>query len=306
MIMHQRPTSKAAHLMSPPGRLAPLGLAALVAALVAVAGLSACRAEGTVAPTETALACPPGAGDVGAGSEVERLRVDVLEERPHDPAAFTQGLLVHEGSLYESTGMYGSSTVREVIPETGEVIDSTALHDDEFGEGLARVGDRLYQITWREQVAHVYDIEGLEPIRELPYDGEGWGLCYDGRRLVMSDGSSTLTFRDPDTFEALGHLAVSLNGAPVERLNELECVGDAVYANVWQTDEIVKIDSATGEVRAVVDASGIMPEARLAGHDPGNAVLNGIAYDPERNLFYISGKWWPSLFEACIVPAGNG
>jgi glutamine cyclotransferase len=155
----------------------------------------------------------------GGTAPAERLRIEVLSARPHDPEAYTQGLVFHEGYLYESTGLEGRSSVRQVDPQTGAVLRRTDLEPRFFGEGLARIGNRLTQITWQNRVALVYDLETFERLGELPYEGEGWGLCFDGERLVMSDGSSTLTFRNPETFEVLGTVPVTLDGRPLERLN---------------------------------------------------------------------------------------
>jgi glutaminyl-peptide cyclotransferase len=217
--------------------------------------------------------------------------------RPHDRSAFTQGLLLHEGTLYESTGQYGQSSLRQVDPATGEVLRRVDVPAELFAEGLALVADRLVQLTWREGVARVYDRDTFELVDELAYDGEGWGLCYDGQRLVMSDGSDTLFFRDPETFELLGQVSVTRAGLPVSRLNELECVGEDVYANVWTTEEIVQIDKASGAVEATIVAAGLLtPEER-----EGTDVLNGIAYDPETGTFLITGKFWPKLFEVRFI-----
>lgn len=224
-------------------------------------------------------------------SSVPRPRV--LAKHPHDPAAFTQGLLVFDGDFFESTGLYGESTLRRVEIETGSVLTSLELDESEFGEGLARVDDRLIQLTWQEGVAHSYALDDFEPQESFSYDGEGWGLCFDGEVLVMSDGSSELFFRDPTTFELLGVVPVTLDGQPVAMLNELECVGGQVYSNVWQTDRILRIDKTSGEVVAVIDASGLLSEQEAGAAD----VLNGIAYDPERHHFFITGKLWPWVFE---------
>ncbi len=234
-----------------------------------------------------------------SGARAERLRVDVLGVRPHDPAAFTQGLVWHAGALYESTGQYGQSTLREVDPATGEVRRQIELPPEQFGEGLALIGDRLVQVTWREHVASVYDRRTFELIDEFGYETEGWGLCFDGEQLVMSDGSPNLYFRDPDTFEIVGRIAVTLDGVPLGRLNELECVGDVVYANVWQTDLIARVNKGTGAVEAAIDASGLLTGSEAQGAD----VLNGIAFDSRNNTFLITGKWWPKLFEVRFVPA---
>lgn len=227
-----------------------------------------------------------------SAAAVPSVRPEVLGSVPHDVAAFTQGLLLHEGTLYESTGLQGRSSVRRVNPSTGEVLQSVRLPAEEFGEGLARVEDRLVQLTWKNGVAHVYDL-ALTELTHFNYDGEGWGLCFDGQRLIMSDGSSSLFFRDPSTFELLGSVEVKADGVPVEELNELECVGSLVYANVWQTDAIVRIDPSTGEVLTRIDASGLL----TAAEDRTADVLNGIAYDATTGHFWITGKLWPHVFE---------
>ena len=217
---------------------------------------------------------------------------------PHDPRAFTQGLVLRDGVFYESTGLYGESTVRIVDPGTGRVIRSRSLGEEFFGEGLELVGDRLIQLTWKEGTAFIWDAETLAPLGAFSYEGEGWGLCAQEDRLVMSDGSSRLTFRDRTTFEPLGGVEVRRAGEPVERINELECVEDLVYANVWQTEEIVIIDPGTGRVVGQVDASSLLD--RLGSTD-GIDVLNGIAYDPEDQSFYLTGKLWPEIFQVRLT-----
>ncbi len=234
-------------------------------------------------------------GGEPAGSQV----LEIVRELPHDTSASTQGLLVYDGRLYESTGQYGESTLREVEIETGEIRRSLALSDEYFGEGLARVGPELIQLTWHEGVAFVYDLDTFELLRTLEYDGEGWGLCYDGEALFMSNGSAILHRRDPDSFEILESYEVTLDGAPVRNLNELECVGEAVYANIFQTDRIVRIDKANGRVTAEIDASVLVPSAgRPAGV---RAVLNGIAYHPDSGTFFLTGKRWPAIFEVRLT-----
>lgn len=228
-------------------------------------------------------------------------RPSVLNRYPHDAVAFTQGLLVFDGDFFESTGRYGESTLRRVEIESGNVVQSIALDDSEFGEGLARVDDRLIQLTWQEGVAHAYSIDGFEVEQSFSYGGEGWGLCFDGEVLVMSDGSSELFFRDPTTFEQLGAVEVTRDGEPVYRLNELECVGGQVYANVWQTDQILYIDKTSGNVLGTFDASGLLSADEAADAD----VLNGIAYDPERRHFFITGKLWPWMFEVQFEAEGE-
>lgn len=217
----------------------------------------------------------------------------VLAEYPHDAGAFTQGLVHHEGGFYESTGLRGSSSLRRVALATGAVERRVDLPETEFGEGLALVGDRLIQLTWQEEVAHAYQLETFEPIRDYAYSGEGWGLCYDGQKLIMTDGSDQLFFRDAESFELLASQHVSDDGVPIEQLNELECADGLVLANVWMTDRIAVIDPQTGQVLQWVDARGLLTEDEVASAD----VLNGIARDDTSGRFYITGKLWPKLFE---------
>lgn len=230
-----------------------------------------------------------------AGSQV----LEILRELPHDTEASTQGLLLHDGVFYESTGQYGDSTLREVDVETGQVRRSLELSDEYFGEGLARVGSELIQLTWHEGVAFVYDLDTFELLRTVEYDGEGWGLCYDGEALLMSNGSAILHRRDPVSFEILASYEVTKDGAPVRNLNELECVGDAVYANIYQTDRILRIDKHSGHVEAEFDGSVLVPTAGR----PRNvrAVLNGIAFSPDTGTFFLTGKLWPAMFEVRLT-----
>jgi len=266
---------------------------------------------------------------------VEQLVPEVLDERPHDPGAFTQGLLWHDGLLYESTGQYGRSSLRQVDPETGEVLQYLPIPEQFFAEGLALVNDYLFQLTWREQVAFRFNLtaftegEALE-LDTFAYSGEGWGLCYDGEYLWMSNGSDMLAQRDPETFEVIEQLQVTLDGVPlsqitsegelivtpvpatsdstpqpvrysgqrIDLLNELECVNGSIYANVWQTDYIFRIDSASGAVTGWIDAAGLLTEEERVGAD----VLNGIVYLPESDTFLITGKYWPKMFEVRFIP----
>lgn len=224
-----------------------------------------------------------------------QMRVEVIETFPHDTTVFTQGLLLHDGRFYETGGLYGQSLVRTVEIETGATIISKTLPAEFFAEGMALVDDRLIQLTWKEEVAFIHDVETLADLGRFNYSGEGWGLCYDGVDLWMSDGSATLERRDPLSFEVLDSLEVTTSGQPVVRLNELECVGSNVYANVWLTDEIVVIDKSSGVVVQSIDASGLLTPEETAQLQ-GGSVLNGIAYDPVIDRFYITGKRWPKLF----------
>ncbi len=229
----------------------------------------------------------------------QRLRVRVHAVYDHDPEAYTQGLLWHNGALYESTGQYGKSSVRRVDLPSGKVERRADLPPDVFGEGIARVGRELVQITWHEGRAFRFALPDLALRRETPFRGEGWGLEHDGRALVMSDGSHVLTFRDAESFAILRSLVVRRRGAPLDRLNELELAEGVLYANVYQTDEIVVIDLASGRVRATIDAS---PLRSPAWGDRAEA-LNGIAYRAESRTFLVTGKLWPQLFEVSFEPA---
>ena len=204
-----------------------------------------------------------------------------------------------EGRLYEGTGLYGESTLREVDPNTGALIRSIDLDPDQFGEGVAVVDGRVIQLTWQEHIALVYELADFTPVATFTYDTEGWGLCDDGSRLVMSDGTDQLYFRDRSTFALQGAVTVTNAGAPVEGLNELECVGGQVYANVLSSDTILQIDPSSGAVTATIDASGLLTEEEAAGV----SVLNGIAYDPTDDTFLLTGKLWPALFEVRFVDA---
>lgn len=232
----------------------------------------------------------------GCGRDrAQRLGVTVVAQHPHDPGAFTQGLLLAgDGYLYESTGLVGSSSLRQVDLESGAVLRLRMVPAPYFGEGLAQVGDQLLMLTWQQQQLLLYDFHTFEPLGQLQYAGEGWGLCYDGADLYMTDGSATLFKRDAATFEVLSTVEVRLDGKPLARLNELECVQGAVYANVWLTDQIVKIEPASGRVQALIDAA---PLRQGLGITDPSAVLNGIAYDPAKDLFLLTGKLWPALFE---------
>jgi glutaminyl-peptide cyclotransferase len=218
----------------------------------------------------------------------------IVSSAPHDRDAFTQGLLFHAGALYETTGRHGRSTLRRVDPETGKVLASRALPARYFGEGLARVDDRLYWLTWKAGVVFVLDADTFEPRGRYEYAGEGWGLTFDGQNLVMSDGSATLRVIDPTNFSVVRRVTVREAGAPVDNLNELEYIDGEIWANVWFDDHILRIDPASGVVTARIDAAGL----REALGQPGRAeALNGIAYDAAEQRIYVTGKYWPRLFE---------
>jgi glutaminyl-peptide cyclotransferase len=227
----------------------------------------------------------------------ERLRAKVVAEYPHDPRSYTQGLLWHEGVIYESRGRYGQSGVRRYRLD-GEILTDAEIPDEYFGEGLTLVGERLYQLTWQEGVVFVYEAESLERLEQRAFRGEGWGLAFDGESLIVSDGTHVLTFVDPATLTSRRRLVVRQQGAVRDALNELEYVEGAIWANVYQTDEIVRIDPESGAVTAVVDASGLLD--RVAA--PRAEVLNGIAWRPETGTFLLTGKYWPKMFEVVLEP----
>jgi glutamine cyclotransferase len=225
----------------------------------------------------------------------------VVAERPHDRTAFTQGLELADGLFVESTGLYGSSSIRLVRPADGAIVASRPLAANLFGEGATVVDQTIWQLTWRSGTAIRYRRSDLAEIERATYDGEGWGLCHDGARLVMSDGSSTLTFRDPESFAVLGSVAVTDGGVAVGSLNELECVDGRVWANRWLTTEIVEIDPATGAVVGRLDVADLVPP-EVAGS--AENVANGIAHDPATGRFHLTGKRWPVIYEVELRPTG--
>ncbi|MDI1280468.1 glutaminyl-peptide cyclotransferase [Brevundimonas sp.] len=219
---------------------------------------------------------------------------EIVNRYPHDPRAFTQGLEFRNGELLESTGR-NPSTVRRVRLEDGVVLQRRDLDSAYFGEGLTAFGDRVLTLTWKGGKGFIWGPDDLEPKGEFTYAGEGWGLTHDTERLILSDGTATLRFLDPHTLAETGQVPVTLRGQPLARLNELEWIEGQVLANVWQTDFIVRIDPATGRVNGIVDLTGLMPDR--SGLDPTDAVLNGIAWDPDGRRLFVTGKNWPILFE---------
>jgi len=221
----------------------------------------------------------------------------VVNEYPHDADAFTQGLVFDDGVLYEGTGLYGESSLRRVDLESGKVLQFYNLSDEFFGEGIAVVDDKIVQLTWRSNVGFVYDKHSFDVLQNFSYPTEGWGVTYDGSRLIMSDGSANLYFLDPVSFERVGEVeARDVEAGPVARLNELEYVDGYVYANIWYDERIVIIDPDSGRVVGWVDLGGLRD---LAG--PGAGVLNGIAYDVEGDRLFVTGKRWSKLFEIELI-----
>lgn len=223
----------------------------------------------------------------------------VVRAYPHDKDAFTQGLLFQDGALYESTGLNGRSSVRRVQLETGKVLQQYDLLREYFGEGLAAWGSDLVQITYLSNTGFVYDKSTFKLKRSFSYPGEGWGITSDGSRLIMSDGSSSLRFIDPQSFKETGRLVVRDRGQPVANLNELEWVRGEIFANVWHTDRIARIDPKTGEVAGWIELAKLLPPGDAPAS--GEAVLNGIAYDAGADRLFVTGKLWPKLFEIKVV-----
>ena len=227
-------------------------------------------------------------GDESAFVRAESLVVVVNENVSHDSQAYTQGLEFYEGRLFESTGVYGESSLREVNLSTGEVIRSVNLSEDEFGEGITFVDDQIFQLTWKQGIAYRYDVETFEVVQTYNYEGQGWGLAYDGNQLIMSDGSDVLQFRNATTFEVESTLDVTLNNESLGQLNELEMYDGLLLANVYQTEQIVGIDLSSGVVVWNINASGLKTE--------GGEVLNGIAHDVSTNSLWITGKYWSKMY----------
>jgi glutamine cyclotransferase len=260
-------------------------------------GLLACSPQ---APTEHNGQRDHQQTDQGVGHDgsLPHLRAEVIHVLPHDRSLFTEGLEIADGTLYEGTGTYGGSLLRASDFNTGRVSREVPLPAELFGEGITVVNDRIWELTYQEGVAIQRDRASLREISRARYAGEGWGLCHDATRLIMSNGSSRLTFRDPNTFAVTGSVNVTEGGTPIDNLNELECVGGQVYANVWETENIVRIDPTSGHVTAVIDASGLLPQSERAGTD----VLNGIAAIPGTDQFLLTGKYWPHMYAVRFVP----
>ena len=222
----------------------------------------------------------------------------IVNTYPHDPRAFTQGLVFADGVLYEGTGLRGQSSLRMVNLKTGNILRVRQIAAHFFGEGITIYGNRVIQLTWRAKVGFVYDRQTFQLLDTFNYPSEGWGITHDGRSLIMSDGTSTLYFLDPQTFREVGRLEVHTRDGPVSRLNELEYVQGEIYANVWKTDRIAKISPQTGEVVGWIDLEGLLRPEDLNGRID---VLNGIAYDVKNDRLFVTGKLWPKLFEIELV-----
>ena len=250
------------------------------------------------------ISVPHGLADEISDIEIDYFEIQLISNISHDSGAFTQGLLIHDGRMFESTGLTDNSSLREVNLTTGEIIRSVPLPEsDFFGEGLTLVEDKLIQLTWKNNIAYVWNLSTFDIEGNFSYSGEGWGICYDevNKRLIMSDGSSTLWFRDPDDFHVIGQIDVTRNGSPQKNINELECVNGDIYANVWTEDIILLINTFSGNVIGEIDASNLLSEEERMGAD----VLNGIAYDADSETFYITGKRWPKMYQVEFIILEN-
>ena len=263
----------------------PLLLAVLL--LVSLGGFEMTR-RNAAPPVATTQSAPP--------RDVPAVRLDwqVANSYAHDPKAFTQGLVWFDGGFYEGTGLEGQSSLRRVAFPSGKVLQKRDLPADVFGEGVAQVGDKLVELTWQSRRGFVWDRATFKPLGEFTYANEGWGLTFDGQYLIQSDGTSTLTYLDPQTFQPLRQLTVTFDGKMQRNLNELEWINGAIWANVWQTDQIVRIDPASGQVTGYLDLTGLLQPQMRTGHED---VLNGIAYDAKTKRLFVTGKLWPRLFE---------
>jgi len=226
----------------------------------------------------------------------------VINTYPHDRSAFTEGLVFEDGVLYEGTGLHGYSTLRRVKLETGEILQIRELSSQFFGEGVTIYGNKIIQLTWQSHIGFVYDKYTFKLLKKFNYPDEGWGITHNGKHLIMSDGTSTLHFLDPETFKEISQIEVSANNIPVTRINELEYIQGEIYANIWQTERIARIDPLTGQVTGWIDLKGILsPE----DHSETVDVLNGIAYDTKNDRLFVTGKFWPKLFEIELIGQGT-
>ncbi len=246
-----------------------------------------------------ALALFVGTTAYAAQARVPVYTYKIVKSYPHDSNAFTEGLLYRDGVLYESTGLLGRSSIRKVQLETGQILQLTNLPAEIFGEGIVDWNGVLIGVTWQSQIGFVLDLRTFALTNQFSYTGEGWGLTHNNTEIVMSDGTAELRFIDPATLRELRRVRVTASGKPVTQLNELEWVEGEIFANVWQTDRIARIDPVSGRVTGWIDLSGILSEAdRVAGHTD---VLNGIAYDADKKRLFVTGKLWPKLFEIRLL-----
>lgn len=245
-------------------------------------------------PGFVCAACAQSREKKAAAESVPVYTYEVINTFPHDPDAFTQGLIYYDGALYESTGRYGKSSLRQVDLKTGEVLKKISVPDQFFAEGMTIFGGKIFQLTWVHKRGFVYDLKSFDKLSEFTYDGEGWGLTTDGHVLILSDGTNRIRFLDPQTFKVTKTISVFDAGVPLKELNELEFIKGEIYANIWQTDRIVRINPATGNITGWIDLTGLLKPENDNQHPD---VLNGIAYDEAHDRLFVTGKLWPKLFE---------
>ena len=280
---------------------------ALRAALASLLLLGSCKStrqppEPATADVPPRVTTPPPADVPQLPPPAPRYVADIVARVAHDPQAFTQGLAFYQGKLFESTGLNGESTLRELDPASGRVLRRREIAAEHFAEGLTVLNGRIYQITWRSQICFVYDAVTLQPVAEHRYRGEGWGLTHDGRNLILSDGTDRLRFFDPATFAEQRSVRVRDGERSIDQLNELEMIDGEVYANIWHDDRIARIDPATGRVVGWIDAGPVHASMNLA--DP-EAVTNGIAWEPLTHRLILTGKLWPAMFEVRLRRVGE-
>ena len=236
------------------------------------------------------------ASSVQAQSGIPIYGYEVVRSYPHDTKAYTEGLFFLDGYLYESTGTEGESFIRKLDLETGKVLQQIELPPPDYGEGIVAWKNRLIELTWQSHHGYIYDLKSFKRIGQFNYPGEGWALTHDGKHIYMSDGTSTIRVLDPDTLKQVGKIEVTALGRPLANLNELEWVKGKLYANVWLTQNIVQIDPVSGKVTGVINLTGLAPDPSTLT-DPGNDVLNGIAYDEKHDRLLVTGKRWPSIYQ---------
>lgn len=243
------------------------------------------------------LAEPPAATAPGP-APVERCGYRIVQSYPHDTSSFTQGLFWHGGHLYEATGQYGRSRIARLDLKSGKALVQTPFPRDQFGEGITRWGDQIIGVTWKSGIGHRWRLKDLKPLGTFRYAGEGWGVTMVRDSLVLSDGTPELRFFDPATMAEQRRVTVRFAGRPVAMINELETIDGQIWANLWMTDVIVRIDPATGTIVSLVDLSGLKADAGAGGTD---SVLNGIAWDTKAKRLFVTGKYWPKLYEITLA-----
>ncbi|MBA3319867.1 MAG: glutaminyl-peptide cyclotransferase [Pyrinomonadaceae bacterium] len=253
-------------------------------------------AQNVPSPLATTSEQSPAA--ISSNSGVPTFGYEVVATYPHARDAFTQGLIFQDGQLWESTGQYGESSLRKVDLKTGKVLRKVDVPDEFFAEGMTALHGKVYQLTWQERKGFIYEADSFKQSGEFAYQGQGWGLTHDGQMLIMSNGTNQLRFLDPATLQVTRTIAVMDNGEPLNQLNELEYVKGEIYANIWQTDKIVKLNPESGKVLGWIDLTGLLP---TRDYTPETDVLNGIAYDANADRLFVTGKLWPKLFEIRLV-----